>query len=97
MTVQTNFRYAALADEIQGKISKGVFTPGEKLPSLRKLHSQLGLSVSTVHQAYIELEKRGRIEAREKSGFYVRALQKNPLPLSCPRKSCYQTLQSYDQ
>jgi len=86
MPVQTNFRYAALADEIQDNILKGVFTPGEKLPSLRKLHNQLGLSVSTVHQAYIELEKRGRIEAREKSGFYVRALQNNPLPTPVPEK-----------
>lgn len=58
---------------------KGTFSPGEKLPSLRQLHTQLGLSVSTVHQAYIELEKRGRVEAREKSGFYVKALNKNPL------------------
>ncbi len=58
---------------------KGTFSPGEKLPSLRKLHLQLGLSVSTVHQAYIELEKRGRVEAKEKSGFYVKALNNNPL------------------
>ena len=80
MTTSTNFRYVALADEIQDNILKGIFTPGDKLPSLRKLHNQLGISVSTVHQAYIELEKRGRVEAKEKSGFYVRALNKNPLP-----------------
>ena len=79
MTSSINFRYVALADEIQDNILKGIFTPGEKLPSLRKLHNQLGLSVSTVHQAYIELEKRGRVEAKEKSGFYVKALNKNPL------------------
>ena len=74
-----NFRYVALADEIQENIMEGRFAPGEKLPSLRKLHDQLGLSVSTIHQAYIELEKRGRVEAREKSGFYVKALDKSPL------------------
>jgi DNA-binding transcriptional MocR family regulator len=74
-----NFRYVALADEIQKNITEGVFAPGEKLPSLRKLHTHLGLSVSTIHQAYIELEKRGRVEAREKSGFYVMALETNPL------------------
>jgi len=79
MTSSTNFRYVALADEIQKSIMKGTFAPGEKLPSLRKLHLQIGLSVSTVHQAYIELEKRGRVEAREKSGFYVKALNENPL------------------
>ena len=46
-----NFRYVALADEIQENIMEGVFAPGEKLPSLRKLHNHLGLSVSTIHQA----------------------------------------------
>ena len=80
MTSSGNFRYVALADEIQENIMNGRFRAGEKLPSLRKLHNQLGLSVSTVHQAYIELEKRGRVEAREKSGFYVKALVRNPLP-----------------
>ena len=70
-----NFRYVALADEIQENILNGVFTPGEKLPSLRTLKNTLGLSISTIHHAYIELEKRGRIEAKEKSGFYVKALE----------------------
>ncbi len=79
MRHSTHFRYVALADEIQENINKGIFSPGEKLPSLRKLHHQLGLSISTVHQAYIELEKRGRVEAKEKSGFYVRALLQSPL------------------
>ncbi|MCP4720200.1 MAG: PLP-dependent aminotransferase family protein, partial [Desulfobacteraceae bacterium] len=79
MKPAVNFRYVALADEIQENIMEGVFAPGEKLPSLRKLHNRLGLSVSTIHQAYIELEKRGRVEAREKSGFYVKALDTNPL------------------
>ncbi len=79
MSTSANFRYVALADDIQNSILKGVFLPGEKLPSLRKLHIQLGLSVSTIHQAYIELEKRGRIEAREKSGFYVKNLNSSPL------------------
>jgi len=79
MTLSPNFQYVALADEIETGIAKGRFEPGEKLPSLRKLHLQMGLSISTVHQAYIELEKRGRVEAREKSGFYVRALNGNPM------------------
>jgi len=79
MTLSPNFQYVALADEIETGITKGRFEPGEKLPSLRKLHLQMGLSISTVHQAYIELEKRGRVEAKEKSGFYVRALNGNPM------------------
>ncbi len=85
MRPSPHFRYVTLADEIQENINQGVFSPGEKLPSLRRLHHQLGLSITTVHQAYIELEKRGRVEAREKSGFYVRALLKSPLAV--PKQS----------
>ena len=81
---QSNFRYAALADDIQDKISCGQYRPGEKLPSLRKLHNRLGLSITTIHQAYIELEKRGVVSAKEKSGFFVNALKKSPLPLPVP-------------
>lgn len=88
----SNFRYVALADDIQENILNGVFTPGEKLPSLRKLHHKLGLSISTIHQAYIELEKRGRVEAREKSGFYVKTLDKSllgrPAPITKVSKPC---------
>lgn len=80
MKPSPTFRYVSLADDIQDNITKGIFSPGDKLPSLRTLHHQLGVSISTAHQAYIELEKRGRIEAKEKSGFYVRTLKRNPLP-----------------
>jgi DNA-binding transcriptional MocR family regulator len=37
------------------------------------MSERLGVSVPTVKQAYIELERRGKLEARPQSGFYVRA------------------------
>jgi DNA-binding transcriptional MocR family regulator len=74
------FRYARLADDLEIKIKEGVYRSGEKLPSLRRLHDQTGLSVTTVYQAYIELEKRGVVEARQKSGYYVRPLLERILP-----------------
>ena len=67
------FQYVSLADEIQDKIASGQYRAGEKLPSLRKLHARARLSISTVYQAYIELEKRGLVESRDKSGFFVKA------------------------
>ncbi|MFZ5573197.1 MAG: PLP-dependent aminotransferase family protein [Thermodesulfobacteriota bacterium] len=75
-----SFRYIGLADEIGGKIENGGFRAGEKLPSLRDLHANTGLSLSTVYHAYIELEKRGMVEARHKSGFYVRPRMDAILP-----------------
>lgn len=74
------FMYARLADEFEDKIMNGVFRAGEKLPSIRKLHDRTGMSITTVYQAYIELEKRGYVEPRMKSGFYVRPLLRDILP-----------------
>jgi DNA-binding transcriptional MocR family regulator len=66
------FRYRQLAGEIEKKILEGTYQAGEKLPSIRRLHRQTNLSISTVHQAYVELENTGFVEARPKSGHYVR-------------------------
>ena len=53
-------------------IQNKVLRPGDRLPSLRKLSQQLGFGVVTIMNAYRELESEGLIQARSKSGFYVR-------------------------
>ena len=72
------FRYRHLAGEIEKRILDGTYQPGEKLPSIRRLHRQSNLSISTVFQAYMELESTGLVEARARSGYYV-------LPVSLQR------------
>jgi DNA-binding transcriptional MocR family regulator len=67
-----NFRYIELSNRIEARIHRGFYRPAEKLPSIRRLHRQTGLSISTVYHAYIELEKRGLVEARARSGYFVR-------------------------
>ncbi len=79
------FLYETLADEIQLKISQQVFTPGEKLPSVRELHKVMNKSITTVSKAYVLLESRGLILARDRSGYYVRA--KNHYKMQRPEKS----------
>lgn len=74
------YRYRRLATELESKIKGGQYTAGERLPSLRDLHRRTGLSVTTAAQAYMELEARGLVEAREKSGFFVRPLLRTALP-----------------
>ncbi len=66
------FRYIDLADQIQSRIEKGAYKLSEKLPSLRVLCQQTGYSMTTVFQAYIELEKRGIVESRQRSGYFIR-------------------------
>ena len=93
METSSAFLYAELADKLESQILDGVFRAGEKLPSIRTLHAQTGLSVSTVYQSFIELEKRGMVEPRQKSGYFVKPLlqdllpaPKTPDPHAVPRK-----------
>ena len=64
--------YENLANEFASLISEGRMRPGERLPSVRRLAQQRGLSISTVIQALRTLESRGSVEARPQSGYYVR-------------------------
>lgn len=66
-------RYRQLADEIAQHIERGVYAAGDRLPSVRALARSRGVSVVTVVTAYQTLLDEGRIEARPRSGFYVRA------------------------
>ena len=73
------YLYEEVAEKIANLIDKGTLRPGERVPSVRKLNAQLGVSVSTVLQSYLLLEDKGLIEARPQSGFYVR-LRPRELP-----------------
>jgi len=72
--------YERVAATIAHQIDRGTLRPGERIPSVRKLKTKLGVSLSTVLQAYMTLEDRGLVEARPQSGYYVR-LQPRELPL----------------
>src|SRR4030042_590829 len=73
-------RYEQIANQVTMSIEQGVFRPGDRLPSVRELSRQQGVSISTVLQAYLLLENRGLIEARPQSGYYVRSLHAGQLP-----------------
>ena len=61
-------------------IEQGTYGPGERIPSVRRMSRQQGVSISTVLQAYMLLENRGLIEARPQSGYYVSVRQSRALP-----------------
>jgi len=77
-TAEGVFRYVSVEKHILSLIDSGSLGPGERIPSLRTLGERLGVSVSTVSQAYVALERRGVVEARPKSGFFVRARPARP-------------------
>lgn len=71
------YHYLQLANSLEEMIRTGGYKAGEKLPSLRAMRQQSGRSISTVYHAYEELEQRGLVDVREKSGFFIRPLVKN--------------------
>ncbi|NMG44434.1 aminotransferase class I/II-fold pyridoxal phosphate-dependent enzyme [Aromatoleum toluvorans] len=65
--------YDRLTLDIEQRIREGVLRSGERLPSVRQACQAQRLSPATVLKAYYQLESRGLVEARPKSGFFVRA------------------------
>src|SRR5437868_7324523 len=64
--------YMQVSDGIEKMIAEEVLRIGDKLPSVRVLSDEYGISMGTAFQAYYHLEGRGLIESRPKSGYYVR-------------------------
>ena len=64
--------YQQVAEAIGHLIAAGTLRSGERVPSVRRLSQQRRVSVSTVLQAYKQLEDAGLIEARPQSGYYVK-------------------------
>ncbi|WP_027723416.1 PLP-dependent aminotransferase family protein [Maridesulfovibrio zosterae] len=69
----SQYRYKKVEQELSKHIDAGDLVPGDKLPSLRQMSSTLQVSISTISHAYEELEKRGLIESRPRSGYFVRS------------------------
>jgi DNA-binding transcriptional MocR family regulator len=72
--LRDNPLYEQVADRLRGLITEGTLRVGDRLPSVRKLHQQLSVSVSTILEAYRLLEDQGWISARPQSGYYVKQM-----------------------
>ena len=74
MKRKTRFKellYIKIANSLEQQISNDVLKVGDKLPSIRMICRQHGVSMSTAQFAYYELEAKSLIEPRPQSGFYV--------------------------
>ena len=71
-TMHSTPRYQQLEQHLSQEINQGRLIPGERLPSIRQLCAAHGLSKATVLHALHRLETSGRIEARPRSGYYVK-------------------------
>ncbi len=77
--------YLQLADTLADQIEAGTYGPGDRIPSVRKLRDQFGVSLTTVLEACRVLEDRGLVQTRAQSGHYVRP--RRPVLRSEPEES----------
>lgn len=73
--------YIKIARSIELQILNDVLKTGDKLPSIRMICRQHGVSMSTAQYAYYELEAKALIESRPQSGYYVSETFKKKLAL----------------
>lgn len=63
--------YAQISTRLRVAIAAGELLPGEALPSVRHLASQLRINPATVVQAYRALEAEGLVSTRQGAGTFV--------------------------
>ena len=63
--------YMQLYNYLREEITAGRLAAGERLPSLRLLSKDLGISVTTVETAYSQFLVEGYVKSRPQSGYYV--------------------------
>jgi len=85
MAARKSLRYEQVADLLERQIVSGSLKPHERVPSVRTMSRNAGVSIGTVVQAYLHLERRGLLETRPRSGFFVAARAAAPEPPSAKR------------
>lgn len=73
--------YLRIAGTIEQQIVREVWRVGDRLPSIRMICREHGVSMSTAMQAYYELERKALIESRPQSGYYVARSPRRQLPI----------------
>ncbi|MFM8895933.1 MAG: GntR family transcriptional regulator, partial [Actinomycetales bacterium] len=63
---------AGIASAINRLIRSGTLAPGDRLPTVRAIAGELGVSLTTVSDAWRALVEVGAIQPRGRAGTYVR-------------------------
>jgi len=63
--------YVQIMDAVRRALVRGTLRPGDALPSVRDLASDLRVNPRTVSQAYAELERDGVVRVRHGKGTFV--------------------------
>jgi DNA-binding transcriptional MocR family regulator len=79
--MKKSFLYNEIAGNIAHKIKTGVLKAGERLPSVRTLSKEHGISINTAKRIFLELEGQSLVQSKPQSGYFVSRLSYLKLPL----------------
>ena len=79
--MKKDFLYVEIANNIAGLIRNELLKTGDRLPSVRMLCSEYGISMNTAKRVFQELEAQSLIESKPQSGYFVSHLPYRRLPL----------------
>lgn len=75
------FLYNGITNNIAHQIRTGVLKAGDRLPSVRMLCQEHGVSMNTAKRVFLELEAQSLIHSKPQSGYFVSSLDYLRLPL----------------
>lgn len=64
-------KYLQIVQVVKQMVATGRFQPGDELPAIRALASQLTINPNTVAKAYRELEQEGIVVKRQTTGTFI--------------------------
>jgi GntR family transcriptional regulator len=76
LKIQLDFRsnmpiYMQIVEQIEGLLLTGDLTPGDQLPTVRQLASELAVNFNTVARSYRLLDESGLISTQQGRGTYI--------------------------
>ena len=84
--MKNDFLYVEISNNIAKLIRNEVLKTGDRLPSVRMLCQEHGISMNTAKRVFLELEAQSLIESKPQSGYFVSRLPYQRLPLPAVSK-----------
>ena len=72
--------YLQIAQQVRQALVAGVLGPGDQLPTVKEVVTQLAINPNTVFKGYRELEREGLVEGRPGAGTFVLRVPPGPPP-----------------
>ena len=68
--------YAQITDGFRDQIIAGILQPGDKMPSVRELATELTINPNTIQRSYRDLESQGWIVSVPGKGSFIQGIPK---------------------